>query len=258
MIRKFNYTGRKRIERDRVQVSLIPQAGQAPSFDASIQLADLGLPGNGAVYIEVYDKSSYMRFDFGTVEHQTPPSRRQLVDLQSREIFSFRVKVVDQEGSHGKVLAVADRLPPVRLETGGTDKESLLAVSSEDLEDQIWKLDFSKDVPVLILNSRLEDLGIRELVRSDDSISMLILPAVFRQILVQIFLVDQDSDPEEGSWQNLWRKFLSALGAAPESVLELDSSENISEWIDDVAVPAFCRNQRASDRFRHSKTGEEE
>lgn len=138
MIRKFNYTGRKRIDRERLKIKLVAAEGDFPSFDAAINLDDLGLPSDAAVYVEAYDRSSYMRFDFGTVAQQIAPARRQLTELQSRELILFRVRVVDKAGAHGRVLAVADRLTPVATGAAAVEREGLLGVELQDLGDRIW------------------------------------------------------------------------------------------------------------------------
>lgn len=45
MIRRLNYTGRKRILRSRVTVRLLPSPGGGLRFDAEFDLAEYGFPG---------------------------------------------------------------------------------------------------------------------------------------------------------------------------------------------------------------------
>jgi hypothetical protein len=66
MIRKYNYTGRLKISKDRITINQVSKNG-IKSFEAKISIGELGFPNNAHVYIEPYFKSSFMRFSFGTV-----------------------------------------------------------------------------------------------------------------------------------------------------------------------------------------------
>ena len=66
MKRRVNFTGRKRIPRRDVSVSLMERDGPR-SFDATLRLDGSGLPKDAMVYVEAYHKTDYMRYPFGTV-----------------------------------------------------------------------------------------------------------------------------------------------------------------------------------------------
>lgn len=51
MIRKFNYTGRQKIARSRVDITLFEEE-RIRTFDAAIDFDNLGLPPEARVYIE--------------------------------------------------------------------------------------------------------------------------------------------------------------------------------------------------------------
>jgi len=253
MIRKFNYTGRKRIPRSRVTIRLLPTEDRAPSFQADFDLSGLDLPEDGSVFLEAYDRSSYMRFAFGTVAHPQPPENRCLKDLQSRDLIYFRLKVVDTTG-HGKVLAIADQLPCARLPGHNSIKQSILGVRFNYLGEQIWRMEFTEDLPILELNEELASAGLRDMVRSDDLFISLVYPAVVRQIFAKIVLGDEDLDPASEDWRGLWLRYAASIGA------ELEGSHERSEleaWIDEEVVPAFCRRFRIRELFLASKTGDE-
>ena len=66
MIRKFNYTGRKKIRRSDVRIDLLRDDDNRRYFNISLHLADLELPETARVYVEAYHRSGYQRYDFGT------------------------------------------------------------------------------------------------------------------------------------------------------------------------------------------------
>ena len=66
MIRRMNYTGRRRIARSRVSVRLRPVPGTGWTFDADMDLVDYGFPAEARVFVEAYNATSYMRFAFGS------------------------------------------------------------------------------------------------------------------------------------------------------------------------------------------------
>src|SRR5215203_416303 len=249
MIRKFNYTGRRRIPRSRVRIQLVP-AGEHSSFDAIIDLGGLDLPSDAAVFVEAYDKSSYMRFLYGTIAEPSTPPDRVLNELQSRDTIFFRVKVVDMAARHGRVLAIADGLPPARLKEQASERESLLGVRFASLGDEVWRLDLAGAAPILELNQDLADLGLRETARSDDLFVSLVLPAVFRQILTQIVVVEAQVEPSGDDWKSQWLRFVEQLGVA----LDVGEGEDARiSWIDQEAVAAFCKRFEFKERFRRAK-----
>ena len=113
MIRKFNYTGRKKINRSNILISLFKN-GRFIQFDAEIKLDGLNLPGNASVYVEPYYHFSFMRFNFGTVENFYPPNETLITEIPFSEILYFRIKVVDEIDIHGQLLAYADKIKPCR------------------------------------------------------------------------------------------------------------------------------------------------
>ncbi|MDI6720649.1 MAG: hypothetical protein QMD46_13680 [Methanomicrobiales archaeon] len=257
MIRRFNYTGRFKLERRRIQIRLIPENNKPPSFSANIDLNGLNLPETARVYIEAYDKNSYMRFGYGSVAHiaEPPVSDRILSELQSTDAISFRIKVVDESGKHGKILAIADRIVTRRQDEKPVSRENLLYVRYADIGDEIWNLDLSDFRPVLQLNNRIEGIG--EMARNEPFFFSLVYPAVVKLILIQILIVDEhefdEIDTED--WRNLWLKFINDLPSLsvrynPDLVSLPDAK---LEWIEDEAVPAFCKSQQVLTRFIQSQ-----
>ena len=65
MIRRFNYTDRKRIDHNRIEIALMREEGRIKSFDATIDFEGMRLPANAVVYVEAYHKTDLMRYLFG-------------------------------------------------------------------------------------------------------------------------------------------------------------------------------------------------
>lgn len=250
MIRRLNFTGRAKIPRKRISVSLLP-SGNGPSkmFDAEYDLDGLGLPSEARVYIESYHRSQYMRFDFGTVKTPVPPAERELTDIDPTARPLFRVKVVDHTARFARILAVADKIIPVDQTEAREDRKSLLYVRFVDLGNRIWELDLDCDWPELQINERIEDR--REIARSDEAFQALVYPQVVRQVLTRIINDDANDDETDlDDWPSLWLRFAQNLpnaGPIPEGGGDVARGEK-EAWIDD-AVNAFSANIDALGKF---------
>jgi hypothetical protein len=250
MIRKFNYTGRKRIPRSRITITLVPVQRRPCYFDASIDLSELNLPQHAGVFVEAYRRSFFKRFPFGTVGRSQPPENRHLDDQDARALIMFRVKVVD-EAARGRILAVADRIIPRRTSEEPADKISILPVEFLDLGHGVWRLDLESDPPSLQLNSKIDE--IKEIARSDSHFMALVYPEVVRQVLFRIVVDDDHTDPEADpdDWMSQWLVFsTNVLGSKelpPSGASEPVRQEKL-KWIDDV-VEAFCATYQTLEKF---------
>ena len=237
MMRRLNFTGRRRIPRAKVTVRLVPAAGGVWAFDADYDLGEFDFPPASRVYVEAYNATSYMRFAFGTVAKRETPADLRLAEITRSPLPKFRLKVVDDR--HGLLLAVADKLLPLRPEEDETRKQPLLPVELTDLGERVWRLELT-DWPVLELNRRIADVG--EAARSADSFLALVYPE------------DQaDPDFDASDWTSLWLRYACALPgveAPPQGVGE-EAAARKTQWIDQ-AVEAFCRARDARVRFERA------
>jgi hypothetical protein len=252
MMRRLNYTGRRRIPRSRVTVRLVPEPDGVWAFDAGFDLSGYDFPPESSVYVEAYNATSYMRFAFGTVGAYAAPEDRRLTEITPSPLPKFRLKVVDNRERHGMLLAVADKLVPLRPEEDETHKQSLLPVDFRDLGERIWRLDLS-DWPVLELNRRIADLG--EVARSADSFLALVYPEVVRRILYAAIVEEGQTDPDfdESDWTSLWLRYACTLPNVeppPDGVGE-EALARKEQWIEQ-AVQAFCRARDARLRFERA------
>jgi hypothetical protein len=256
MIRKFNYTGRKKIERNDISISLIKDTTPHPYFDLKISANPEDFPDDAELFVEAYDSSSFMRFRCGTLKTPAFPEDRHLTALHSTDAIHFRVKVVDRADQHGKILGIADRLSSVGESPEDTKHQSLLPVTYADLGKEIWKLDFRDIGPVLTVNNKIEAVNVTEIVKSSDLFFSLVYPSVLREILVRILVIDdafEDDEPE--LWQNLWISFVENLPDVPKitgtTVFEKRDTDPdfFLKWIDDEVLPAFCKKYQIREKF---------
>jgi hypothetical protein len=250
MIRKFNYTGRKKLKRQRVDISV---ADERPykSFTATLDLKGLGLPDDAKVYIEPYYKSSFMRFPFGTVSNPQTPKNTILTDIPSTSIIRFRVKVVDETTKLGRIIRVADKIKPKNLEESGNRMSILYIDWDKDLDQQIFRIVFDHEYPCLEINKRIENA--KELVKSDQVFRSLVFPVAVRQVGYKIVNTWGDFEEEDSSWQATWLKFIKdVLKVNVDVEFDEDRSEDeINHWVEEI-VAAFCRKNKFRTKFEQA------
>lgn len=228
MLRKFNYTGRTRIEKSEALFS-ISDEGPNKSFDVIFNLDIEDFPASAALYVEAYYKETRQRFSYGLVFEQKPPSNRLLDQIDLSGETQFRVIVVDESDAHGKILASGDGFRAGAENKGNS--ESLIAVEVKDLGSEVWRVEIEADgTPELCIDRKIPN-AINKL--SDDKLfQSLVLPAAFRQILMYFMWNGEDDESEA---KERWMEFAEKYGGK-KPYLE-DTSDTL-RWIDEV-VSAF-------------------
>jgi hypothetical protein len=251
MIRKLNFTGRKKIPLNRTLVTLSNTEKYPLSFDIQIDFSDFILPKEALVYVEAYKRTSYMRFDYGTVGNLNIPPNRDLTNIEAGTTPLFRVKVVDKSAQQGKIIAMADKIHPKGIENTNRDNINLLYVEfSEELGDQVWKLDLTGDWPALQVNNQMS--SIKEIAKSDEAFTALVYPEIVRQILNEIVESDQlDPEIDEDEWYSLWINFVSSLPGvgSPPTGRDANIKNDQKDWIES-AVRGFCNKWHLLDKFQ--------
>lgn len=244
MKKRFNYTGRKRITLDRLSIKINTINHTAGSFDASIKLEEMGLPDHANVYVEAYHHTDLARFPFGTVGTMIQPDDRTISHLANYENLRFRILVVDETDTRGLVLAHADRIRP----TGVYRKRSILPVDFRDLGRQVWKMDYSGDEPVLMLNVKIPN--VHNLARTDPRFRLYIYPAVTRDIFTHISFIDRIDDIENPSqdWHLTWLNFAERFteeDSLSQLILTDDEQSDPQDALSciDNLVEKFCATQ---------------
>jgi len=250
--RRFNFTGRQRIPRDRVVIGLTELNDGTTVFDALFQLEDLELPPSARVFVEAYHGSDLARYDFGRVGYIHQPTDTTISHLGRIDRLHFRVKVVSNDDDPmGLILATADGISPVG--TGGegpiqpSRRPILPVLHDADLGKQVWKLAFTDTGPQLLLNSRI--VGLESDARSDPRFFFFVYPAVVREVLTQMCVVSGVTDPSDPpvDWHSDWLKFAKRFSPNdPPDVLNPEEEgwdqDSVTGWIDDV-VEAFAESR---------------
>ena len=243
MIRRFNFTERKRIDQQRVAVKIEEKdSGATPAFTAELDLIGLDLPPDADVIVEAYSGRAAVRFPWGKVGALAPPLDRRLTDMPVNP--SFRVKVVAPDGS-GALLAMANRVRPHQEEHHG----SLVWLKGEDLGKEVWRLQFAgTGAPTLLVNENIHGIG--QAVLHDSAFRGLVMPEVLRVMLTMALIVDDyGPDDESGDWSELMM-FVRGFYSDPlDPNRDGDERAARMDWID-AAVAAFARRHfHASDFY---------
>ena len=251
MIRRFNYTRRRRIEQWRVGIEVYDtEDAEGAWFNAVLDLEDMGLSPDARVIVEAKRERFSRRFDWGTVANPQLSTDSRLSGMPPNP--SFRVMVVASDGS-SRLLALADNIKPQRADSAA---ESLLWMEEAELGKEVWRLDFGEsDNPTMFVNRNIR--GISETVRQDEAFRALVIPQVLRSILTRAVIVDEcDPDDDIGRWSE-WLRFVSEFHdedlAAISSDPESDAATR-AEWIEG-AVKAFAEQRfHASDQYSSARS----
>lgn len=253
MIRRFNYTGRTKIPRNRVDITLLND-GDGKYFKAKINFEGLELDPNAKVYIEANYKGIYQRFSFGTVSSFNEPLNTRLNELPETELAYFDISIVDETGKIGMLLGRAKGIV-VSTDNISNDRIPLLPVNPTDLKNQFWKLSFDSSDdgrPVLEINRNIPEVF--EMARNDIKFISLVYPSAFRQVLCKL-LSQGDVDTDDDSWVSQWIKFLNVI-LGIKNLPEFEDEGDIltpeqESWIDDC-VNAYCKKFQLFEKFTAS------
>src|ERR1700686_1931266 len=102
MVRKLNFTERTKIPRANVRVTLRRDTDGVLLFDPQLSFEGTSILPTARVFIEAYYRTSFMRFDCGSVEAFTPPADRRLTEVDGTSVH-FRVKVVDNTANDHRI-----------------------------------------------------------------------------------------------------------------------------------------------------------
>jgi hypothetical protein len=254
MQRRFNSTGRMRIPRSRIEITLQEplDRGGFPVASVTADLAGLDLPNSATVEIEAYFRSSSMRFQCGTVASISVPPSMVLSEIDRGGAVRFRLLVIDAVKT-GRIIAAADGLRSSR-DRNSPDRQSLLPLRETDLGDQLWKVDVDyRTGPTLLINGTIP--GLASKLREQALLQGIILPHALRVILGE--LGRAEADEEDDVWRRNWRTFLHALDL-PAEPDDSEDPESLENWIEQ-AVDMFCAQKNFANRvkFDGSKASED-
>ncbi len=250
MIRRFNYTGRVKIPRNRIDIALFKD-NEGKYFRAKLNLDGLKFPDEAKIFIEPNYKGVYQRFDFGTIANFKEPVSTRLNELPETELAFFDISIVDERDKAGLLLGKAKGIP-VSTDSIPNDRLPLLYVNPIDLKNQFWRLTFDStddNRPILEINNRIPELS--EMAKNDIRFISLVYPTAFRGVLIKMIDIGE-FDIEADHWIAQWLKFIdSVLG-----IKYLPSTENEGndltpeqeEWIDEC-VNEYCKRFQLFEKF---------
>jgi hypothetical protein len=252
MIRKLNYTNRIKIFQEDVRISVDKNDGL---FLIDADLSALSnrekykLPPLGAVYLEAYRQSTWMRFDYGCIEKIQPPKNRALEAFDNLEGIKFRVKVTSTEGDH-RLLAEADKIKLENQEEDNEDGHSLLhVVPKSDLGDEIYRVVFADPdgTPELWIND--ENNNYRAIGKSIEFMA-LALPSIFREILTRTIIVEKWTDEDDDAdWRCQWIRFAKTVSFDPEIPDPENERDEAFKWIEST-ISRFAKKLKLRKHFR--------
>lgn len=237
--RKFNYTGRQKLARKDVVISLDTSEGGQYAFEAGADLKEYGFPGDAMLVAEAYERSRFERFELGLVGQVSFPIRRVLTLFRLGDAVKFRFKVIGTGALGAKLLGEADHIIPEFADGGpGGGRVALLRTEGVDLGDKVWELSLV-DQPLLRFNNRLGDW--RALATSPE-FAMIAYPMILERILEHVLIeLRQTPDSDLSAWEQLWLRFGARQPGVPEFPGRPgDDDANLKDWID-ASVVGFTR-----------------
>ncbi len=246
MIKRVNFTGRRRIARDRVAIEI--RNGQPRSFDAAIDLSGLAFPAGAVVRLEAMSAgvSVVEPFDCGTVDAVRAMRDQPLSRIEGDNIF-FALKVIDRTERIGRLLGIAENIrPEMAEEEKGAKRRGILPIQRADLEQELWRLNWDGHDVCLQVNENVPTLY--DQMRYDPTIYGMVYPAVIRQLLLRAIEAGVDLDEDSDRWQVLWLRFGKNLHPERQEPPRADAIEDRDEWIDEV-VDAFCVGHLLKDSY---------
>lgn len=211
-MKRFNYTGRKKVLKEDVKVRLQGDFHEKPIVDLIIDFSDYDFSPEARVFLEPQWKTRFMRIPVGYAKDTVRANRIVLEEFDDAEDLDFRVKVVDEQ--RGLLLGSAENIKPYNKDNElDRNQQSILPVSSADLSEcgSLWRIMYQDQNATLQVE---RELGNKEQVVRSLLFKGFILPAAMRQILARIISEEWDealSEPEDLSTR--WLLFAKQLGA---------------------------------------------
>jgi hypothetical protein len=256
MIKRVNFTGRRRLPRRCVEATVFE--GLPRRFSATINLADYNFPSDAEVVLEATSAGSNVveRIPCGAAGSVKQPTNRALTEAEGENIF-FTLKVIDRQQTLGRLLGLAEHIRPELAGapvSGG--RRGILPIEPANLKQELWRLEFKDQDVVLKVNKDVP--GLKDRARSDPLFYAVVYPEVVRRVLAHCIDSGVEITEDEERWEVLWLRFgrdLHPIKESPPS--QADPELDQEEWIEDV-VEAFCENHQFKAKFQAHLLGSDE
>lgn len=250
MIKRCNYTGRKKIPQKCIRIRI---DRETRTFEASWNLSNSNISASGEVYIEAFTSASpdVQRFFYGTVGTPNPGVTDRRIGMLNSEAIAFNFKVIDNSERYGCLLGIARNIRPVGDDEDDAGQQSILPINPVNLDQQVWRLNFTHGRPWLEVNNQIPN--IMTIAREDRRFFSLVYPAVIRQILTRILIIEEWIDPDGSNddWRVQWLKW--GIHWHPDKERPIDGEpehcrEDWLSWIE-IVSESFCRQHSACEKF---------
>jgi hypothetical protein len=250
MKRTFNYTERKKINREDVQLALV-RPNEVPEVKVvKLDINRLGLPVTAQVWLEIETgKVGLVRHSLGVVGSLNLGATF-AIDEPDLVNLRFRIKIVTYElGSAGKLLAEVDQLS---LSNDGSALSLLQVKPSDSLGQRIWKLEITESGPELFINAGVGDW---QAVGHSEVFKCLVFP----QAVFEIYKwVANYGDFDPGSIEEKWQKLFASSGYDPKLLAlregyQGDYDSYLETSAQEVA-DAFARSNKALNEFNRERS----
>ena len=253
MLKRINYTDRRRIPRSQIAVKVDP--ADPASFTIDLPTGLLAAPESQVAYVDITSAGSSE-----VLRHTLPPSADgglargpyPLGRIPWKKAI-FDVKVVETGGDDpGRILR---RSPRIKAVGAGSDSDDatthqLLATIREPLGEQVWTLRFGEPVTLVINDA----LGMtEEQFVATQAFASLVFPELCRRAVewavVSEGVLPGDLTADDTRAAALWVRF--ATETAPDATCPMpppggwkpNDRQDLDDWIDAV-VDALCRRHR--------------
>jgi hypothetical protein len=225
MKRRINFTGRKKIMQESVQINVTGLNTPNVAFNCSADLGRYNFPESAAVFLDIYQKKYVrQRFSLGTAGSPVIIRDEKIPKFSPFPALAFRITVTDT-GQESKLIL--GRSSPIYFPSSrpGSTVSSILPLRFQKDIKQVWRIDFDSGKPVLLMNSDIE--GIEVGVRKDALLRHSIFPAVLREILFYLFII-KEPDMEDETTQK-WIQYMDktlGINSDDRDILTDEEDEN--------------------------------
>lgn len=247
-MRRFNYTGRRDLKQDAVDLEVTKASDGALSVKGSVDLDAYGpWPADADVVLEAWQGPAFERFSIGRASVPKIEFQRQLTRFRGDQSPQFRVKIVSETSDRGKLLGLCQ----IRARRADDDRPtgSMLHVTVEPLDHEIFKLRLEENKhPVLVINENLPtetDYFGKGFALTPLFVS-LVMPQIFRTVVTDVLLVRR-MDEEDESPGGMWIRFARSLNT--DSLPPSDDIDARRAWLE-IATAEFSRCTDVMTKFR--------
>ena len=239
---RINYTDRKRILREHVEVEMRAVGNESYRPELEIELQGYDFPSAAEIWLELSNRQNLWRRRFGTIGNPGFNGPSVINQLSADVPLYARLKVINRSAGTAKILGLMKK---VRIfgsvsPSHGSASRSFVEVQPEDLGQQVWTLDIPNDeeeAPILLVNNRIENA---RALATDPFFRSAVMPVVLERILERIVI--GYGFKEFGS-NTTWGRILTFADrmVPADSIRDLSdgswdetSVDAISDWIQEV------------------------